>query len=95
MRRILAESPGRLRDDRLPRIVGDRDPAKDAAVDVALRKLEAFDPRKSEVVMLRFYLGMTVKEVADTLGLSPRTIDDDWCIARAWLRREIESGGGS
>ena len=52
----------------------------------ALEKLEAEDPRKAEIVMLRYFAGLTEEETANALGLSRRTVQLEWRIARAWLR---------
>ena len=54
-----------------------------------LIRLEAVDPRAAEVVMLRFFSGMSNPEVAEHLGLSVRTVEGDWTHARAWLKREL------
>lgn len=59
------------------------------AVDDALRDLEKLNPQHSQIVELRFFGGMTVEEVAEVLDVSPRTIEREWRMARAWLRREI------
>lgn len=59
------------------------------AVDEALDKLQSIDPRQAKVVELRFFGGMTVAEVAESLGVSKRTVEADWTHARAWLRREL------
>jgi len=59
------------------------------ALDEALTKLEASDPRQAEVVKLRFFIGLSVVETAETLGVSPATIKLDWSYARAWLHRVI------
>jgi DNA-directed RNA polymerase specialized sigma24 family protein len=45
----------------------------------------------SEVVKLRYFVGLTVDETADALALSPRTVNRLWTGARAWLRREMET----
>ena len=55
----------------------------------ALSRLEAIDPRGAEVVVLRFFSGLSVPEVAEHLGLSVRTVESDWTHARAWLKREL------
>lgn len=68
---------------------GDSDPATLLAVDEALKQLEAIEPRKAEVVMLRYYCGLSVDETADALGVSARTVDSDWHYARAWLHRAL------
>ena len=52
-----------------------------------------FDARKSQVVELRFFGGMSVEETADVLGVSPETVKRDWRLAKAWLRREMSDGG--
>ena len=57
----------------------------------ALDKLQSCRPRKALVVKLRYFLGMTVPEVADTLGVSEATVKLDWTFARAWLRSELRS----
>ncbi len=58
--------------------------------DDALRALAQFDERKSRVVELRYFGGLSVEETAEFLQVSPRTVARDWKLARAWLRREIE-----
>ena len=58
-------------------------------VDEALKKLEATDPRKSELVRLRFFAGLTLPEAARALGVSTSTADNDWAYAKAWLRVEM------
>jgi RNA polymerase sigma factor (TIGR02999 family) len=55
----------------------------------ALTRLEAVDPRAAQVVVLRFFSGMSSPEVAEHLGLSLRTVEADWTHARAWLKREL------
>jgi RNA polymerase sigma factor (TIGR02999 family) len=59
------------------------------ALDDALKALEAFDPRKSQVVELRFFGGLTTEETAEVLKVSPDTVLRDWKLARSWLRREL------
>jgi RNA polymerase sigma factor (TIGR02999 family) len=59
------------------------------ALDEALEELTEFDPRQARVVELRFFGGLTVQETAEVLGVSVRTVERDWTMARAWLRREI------
>jgi RNA polymerase sigma factor (TIGR02999 family) len=59
------------------------------AVDMALEALAAEDPRKAQVVELRFFGGLSVEETAETLGISPRTVHTDWAFARAWLYRNL------
>ena len=59
------------------------------AVDEALKQLAAIDSRKSEVVELRFFGGLTAEETAAALGVSPDTVLRDWKLAKAWLLREL------
>ncbi len=58
-------------------------------LEAALSRLEAIDPRAAQVVILRFFSGMTSPEVAEHLGLSVRTVEADWTHARAWLKRDL------
>jgi RNA polymerase sigma factor (TIGR02999 family) len=55
------------------------------ALDEALNRLAAIDARAAEVVKLRYFAGLSVAETAAVLGISPRTADNDWAYARAWL----------
>jgi RNA polymerase sigma-70 factor (ECF subfamily) len=59
------------------------------ALDDALTLLARFDPRKSQVVELRFFGGMSVEETARVLGVSVETVHRDWKFAKAWLIREL------
>jgi len=61
------------------------------ALDEAFRRLEAEEPSVAAVVRLRFYAGLSVKETAEALNTSVRTIHRDWAYARAWLWRELQS----
>jgi len=58
-------------------------------LDRALKELEEFDPRKSQIVELRFFGGLNIDETAEVLGLSPTTVQREWRSARAWLYRAI------
>jgi RNA polymerase sigma factor (TIGR02999 family) len=62
------------------------------ALDEALNSLESFDKRKSQVVELRFFGGMSVEETAVALDVSPNTVKRDWSTAKAWLYRNIKKG---
>jgi RNA polymerase sigma-70 factor, ECF subfamily len=62
------------------------------ALDDALTKLEALSPRRSEVVELRFFGGLSIAETARVLDVSHGTVENDWNFARAWLHREIAGG---
>lgn len=59
------------------------------ALDSVLERLEAYDKRKSEVVMLRYFAGLSIEETAAALGVSPATVKNEWAFARAWLHREL------
>ncbi len=65
------------------------------ALDDALRQLELTDPRKAELIKLRYYAGMTIEEAADLLRISRTTAHRHWTFARAWLHREITKGDDS
>jgi RNA polymerase sigma factor (TIGR02999 family) len=67
-------------------------PAELMDLEHALTKLAQDDPRKSSVVELRFFGGLTVKETAEVLKVSPDTVMRDWSMARAWLLREMDEG---
>jgi RNA polymerase sigma-70 factor, ECF subfamily len=60
------------------------------ALDDALEALSAIEPRKSQVVELRFFGGLTVEETAAVLDVSADTVKRDWRLARVWLRRELK-----
>jgi RNA polymerase sigma factor (TIGR02999 family) len=59
------------------------------ALDDALQSLAAVDSRKSDVVVLRYFGGLTVEETAEVLKVSPETVTRDWRLAKTWLLREI------
>ncbi len=63
------------------------------ALDDALNDLASLNPQHSQIVELRFFAGLTIEQVAESLRISPRTVQREWRVARAWLRREIYSGG--
>lgn len=104
MRRVLVDIARRRRADRR----GGRDavrvslddidvavsePGADVlAVDMALERLASEDPRKAQVVELRFFGGLSVEETAEALGVSVRTVHTDWAFARAWLYRTLTAG---
>jgi RNA polymerase sigma factor (TIGR02999 family) len=62
------------------------------AIDDALSALAAIDPRKGQVVEMRFFGGLSVKETAEVLKVSPETVQRDWKLAKSWLRRELSRG---
>jgi RNA polymerase sigma-70 factor, ECF subfamily len=59
------------------------------ALDEALNALAAIDPRRSRVVELRFFGGLSVEETAEVLKVSPETVMHDWKLAKTWLMREV------
>lgn len=66
------------------------EPSEDVlAVDDALNRLAAFDRRKSQVVELRFFGGLSIEEAADVLKVSRVTVERDWKLAKAWLVQEL------
>jgi RNA polymerase sigma-70 factor (ECF subfamily) len=65
------------------------------AIDLALERLAALDPRKAQVVELRFFGGLSADETAESLGVSVRTVHSDWAFARAWLFRVLQEGGAA
>jgi len=102
MRRILVDNARRKRAARhgggqqrvaMPEIASplmDTDD-KVLAVDEALEKFAALDPQKAELVKLRYFVGMTLEEAAEALGISERTAKRYWAFARAWLHEEIKA----
>lgn len=106
MRRILVEKArSRIRRDNhakrepitFSELSGDPgSPAVDMlALDDALIALERMDRRKYEVVMLRFFAGVSVETVAELLGVAEMTVKRDWAFARAWLIDRIQGDGGN
>jgi RNA polymerase sigma factor (TIGR02999 family) len=62
-------------------------------LDEAMQALAKFDPRKAQVVELRFFGGLSVEETAEVLKISPQSVMRDWKLARVWLAREMERAG--
>jgi len=60
------------------------------SVDQALTRLAQFSPQQCRVVELRYFGGLTVEETAEVLGVSPRTVNRDWTVAKAWLHAELK-----
>lgn len=75
----------------LDEIAGNSPPisAEVLALDEALNHLAGIDPRKAQVIELRFFGGLSVEETADVLNISPQSVMRDWKLARAWLAREL------
>jgi RNA polymerase sigma factor (TIGR02999 family) len=103
MRRILIEAARRkhgpehgghlVRHDLDPEHpAGPDQSARLLALDEALDRLATSEPRAAEVVKLRYFAGLTVAEAAAALGISPRTADNDWAYARAWLAAALQGG---
>ena len=71
-------------------LVVTNEPREDfVALDDALKALATFDERKSRVIELRFFGGLSVEETALVLKVSPATVMGDWRLAKAWLQREM------
>jgi RNA polymerase sigma-70 factor, ECF subfamily len=73
-------------------VVGGDRPADLVALDAAMEALARLDPRKVQVVELRFFGGLSVEETAEVLKVSPVTVMRDWSTAKAWLYRELAGG---
>jgi len=65
------------------------------AIDEALTRLEQSDPRKAQIVSLRYFAGLSIEETAGALDLSPATVKNEWAFARAWLYRVLGPLGNS
>jgi len=73
-------------------VVGGDWPADLVALDAAMEALARLDPRKVQVVEMRFFGGLSVEETAEVLKVSPVTVMRDWSTAKAWLYRELAGG---
>jgi RNA polymerase sigma factor (TIGR02999 family) len=78
----------RIRIDSIE-LAGDEPSFDVLALDLALRKLATNEPRKAQVVELLYFGGLTATEAGSVLGVTSRTIERDWRVARLWLLREI------
>lgn len=65
------------------------------ALDEALQKLTSLSERQAKIVELRFFGGLSIDEIAAALDSSARTVDGDWAMARAWLKRQMAGGDGT
>ena len=72
-------------------IVSEERSAEVICLHETLERLAEFDLRKSQVVELRFFGGLSIEETAEVLSVSPGTVMRDWTLARAWLRREMSN----
>ncbi|MBV9671107.1 MAG: sigma-70 family RNA polymerase sigma factor [Acidobacteriales bacterium] len=106
MRRILidfARSRGSLkRGGDVDHMTLDREPLRSegpdlnlVALDDALRALAALDARKSKIVELKFFGGLSIEETAEVMGVSTDTVMRDWRVAKLWLLRELSHESGS
>jgi RNA polymerase sigma factor (TIGR02999 family) len=77
-------------DDAL--VISNERSAEVVALDEALTALATVDERKSQIVELRFFGGLSIEETAEVLAVSPGTVMRDWTLAKAWLRREMTGG---
>ncbi len=105
MRRVLVDIARRRRAERRGGVgiehvtldgidVAQEEPDGDlVAIDQALDELARSDPRKAQVVELRFFGGLSLEETAEALGISLRTANSDWSFARAWLFRRLNEEG--
>ncbi len=104
MRRILVEHARRRnlkRGAAMQRVTFDEamavtggQPADLVALDDAIQALARFDPRKAQVVEMRFFGGLSAEETAEVLKVSPVTVMRDWNTAKSWLYRELKGGAG-
>ncbi|MCO6456320.1 MAG: sigma-70 family RNA polymerase sigma factor [Pirellulaceae bacterium] len=105
MRRILIETArrksrqkhggGRCRVDLDPEQIADMELADELlALDEALARFAAVEPKIAELVMLRYFGGLTIREAAAALEIAPRTADAHWAYARAWLQAECNRHAG-
>ncbi|MGE3107434.1 MAG: sigma-70 family RNA polymerase sigma factor [Phycisphaerales bacterium] len=104
MRRILVEAArtrkqvkrggGRDRVELSEEVASSPDPnlIDHIALDDALTRLEQIDKRKSDVVMMRYFAGLSVEETAAALNVSTATVKNDWAYAKAWLYKEMNQG---
>jgi RNA polymerase sigma-70 factor, ECF subfamily len=74
-------------------VIGEQQDEDLVALDEALHDLAKIDARKSEVVELRFFGGLSIEESAEVLKVSPETVRRDWRLAKSWLRRRLSEGG--
>jgi len=61
-------------------------------MDDALTELASFDPRKAQIVEMRYFGGLNANDIASVLGVSPQTVNRDWSLAKSWLAREMMNG---
>ena len=79
--------------DEVAAVIGDRT-GDLVALDDAMNALARLDPRKVQIIEMRFFGGLSVEETAEVLKVSPATVRRDWSIAKFWLYRELDGGAG-
>lgn len=101
MRRVLVDHARKIKSikrgsggtqlsvDEVGDFLSENDAEEVVALDDALERLEQISPRAAQVVVARFFGGLSEQETADALQISLRTVQRDWLTARAWLRREV------
>ena len=70
-------------------------PEEVLAIDEALDRLAGIDPRQTQIVELRYFGGLTAEEISAVLGLSLKTVNRDWIMAKAWLHGQLKSATGN
>lgn len=70
-------------------LIPDEKPKELLMLDEALSKLADIDERKATIVECRYFIGLTLEQMADMLGVAPSTVERDWRFARSWLKREM------
>lgn len=77
-------------DEELGQAEGEPELVDLIALDQALAQLARFDPRQAQIVELRFFAGLTIRETSELIEVSHTTVEKEWSLARAWLRRALE-----
>jgi RNA polymerase sigma factor (TIGR02999 family) len=77
--------------DEVEGFLSEREAVEVLALDAALNRLAETDERAGQVVQYRFFGGLTLEETADVMGVSKRTVQRSWTVAKAWLRKEVAS----
>lgn len=70
-------------------VISDRKPREILKLDKALAGLAEIDPRKATIVECRFFIGLTIPEIAELLGIGNSTVERDWKFTRSWLQQEM------
>ncbi len=100
MRRILVDHARKHQADKrgggeaplslIESLIADEPDVDVVALDRALKDLEELDERQAQIVELRYFVGLTVEEIAELMEISPSTVKREWRTAKVWLQREIE-----